>query len=205
MGSGFLLSVLKNFKLNLIWRKSLSQVFLLLFLGFFFPYNSHFNTMGGIITSNDNNYFKALDWIVWDQFYGMSRPSVLISDAVTGGRLWITLSGSVKLVKKSKLIYATLNLQRFWRTRVSVSIIKPFGERRVNSPTATAPVWSSKAQRHLLNFREYPVDFYEISLRVSWSIFQDWCRAHGTGQNPVPNELTRKPHRHTQRVLFKRV
>lgn len=43
----------------------------------------------------------------------MSRPSVLISDAVTGGRLWITLSGSVKLVKKSKLIYATLNLQRF--------------------------------------------------------------------------------------------
>jgi len=35
--------------------------FFVVVLGFFFPYNSHFNTMGGIITSNDNNYFKALD------------------------------------------------------------------------------------------------------------------------------------------------
>lgn len=43
----------------------------------------------------------------------MSWPSVLISDAVTVGRLWITLSGSAKLVKKSKLIYATLNLHHF--------------------------------------------------------------------------------------------
>lgn len=63
-------------------------------------------------------------------------------------------------------VYKTtiLNLQNFWK--IGISIRKPFWAHRLNSWKTTAQVWSSKAHRHLLHFKEYAVS--HGLLWVSW-------------------------------------